>query len=84
MENMVNNSFWGKKRVFITGHTGFKGAWLTLWLKRLGGEVTGYALDPPSKPSLYELTHIADTIHDIRADVRDYDRLEHGVNNYGK
>jgi CDP-glucose 4,6-dehydratase len=82
MENLVNQNFWMKKRVFITGHTGFKGAWLTLWLQRFGAEVTGYSLDPPSKPSLYELAHIKNNINDVRADVRDYHQLKRAVESY--
>jgi len=52
---MLNRSFWNGRRVFLTGHTGFKGSWLSLWLEALGGNVTGYALDPPTQPSLFEL-----------------------------
>lgn len=78
----MNRDFWKGKRVLITGHTGFKGAWLSLWLERLGAEITGYSLDPPSVPSLYELAGIADTIHDVRADVRDYNRLRKTVETY--
>ena len=46
--------FWQGKKVFLTGHTGFKGSWLSLWLQRLGAEVTGYSLAPPTSPSLFE------------------------------
>ena len=51
---MLNRSFWKGRRVFLTGHTGFKGSWLSLWLNALGADVTGYALDPPTQPSLFE------------------------------
>ena len=67
--------FYAGKRVLVTGHTGFKGAWLTLWLKRLGAQVVGYSLEPPTTPSLYGLACIEDAIIDIEADVRDFDRL---------
>jgi nucleoside-diphosphate-sugar epimerase len=50
---MVNRSFWKGRRVFLTGHTGFKGSWLSLWLDALGADVTGFALDPPTQPSLF-------------------------------
>ena len=72
---MVSEGFWKGKRVFITGHTGFKGAWLALWLKQLGAEVTGYSLEPPTPPSLYDLAGIEDVINGIKADVRNFSRL---------
>ncbi len=64
------------KKVMITGHTGFKGAWLTLWLNHLGAEVTGYSLKSPTEPALFEILNLADQIEHIEADVRDYDRLQ--------
>jgi len=67
--------FWRGKRVFLTGHTGFKGAWLSLWLTYLGAEVTGYALAPPTSPSLYDLTRLDQRIHSHIADIRDLDAL---------
>jgi CDP-glucose 4,6-dehydratase len=79
MESMVNQGFWKKKRVFITGHTGFKGAWLTLWLKRLDAEVTGYSLEPPTTPNLYDLARIEELINGIEADIRDFDRLKKAI-----
>lgn len=65
-------SFWKGKKVFLTGHTGFKGSWLCLWLHRMGAEVHGYALVPPTTPSLFELANVSDLLcsHQI-ADVRD-------------
>jgi CDP-glucose 4,6-dehydratase len=70
LEGMEMN-FWKGKRVFITGHTGFKGSWLCLWLYLLGAKVTGYALKPPSKPSLFELCKIDRLVRSKIADVRD-------------
>jgi CDP-glucose 4,6-dehydratase len=67
--------YWRDRRVFLTGHTGFKGAWLSLWLGRLGARVRGYALEPPTVPSLYELASVGDVLESKRADVRDQDRL---------
>jgi len=55
----VDRSFWSGKRVLVTGHTGFKGTWLAIWLQRLGADVTGIALSPNTTPSLFELAHAA-------------------------
>jgi len=73
---MLNRSFWKGRRVFLTGHTGFKGSWLSLWLNALGADVTGYALDPPTQPSLFEQAGVATTVRSIRADIRDFARLK--------
>jgi CDP-glucose 4,6-dehydratase len=72
---MVDSSFWKHKKVFITGHTGFKGSWLCLWLHLLGAKVTGYALQPPTDPSLYDICKIDALITSCLADIRDSDRL---------
>lgn len=66
----IDAAFWQRKRVFLTGHTGFKGGWLSLWLQQLGAEVTGYALAPTS-PSLFELAGVAAGMRSINADLRD-------------
>ena len=55
----MNAAFWQGKRVFLTGHTGFKGGWLSLWLQQLGADVTGYALEAPTTPSLFEVASVA-------------------------
>jgi len=73
---MIKPDFWKGKKVFVTGHTGFKGAWLCLWLEHLGSKVTGYALDPPSDPSLFEMAGIAKTTDSHRGDVTDRAHLE--------
>jgi CDP-glucose 4,6-dehydratase len=62
--------------VFVTGHTGFKGAWLAEWLTTLGAEVTGYALDPPTQPNLFEALELGARLKHVVADIRDRDRLE--------
>lgn len=62
------------KSVLLTGHTGFKGSWLSLWLHRLGAHVTGYALEPPTRPNNYELSGVAELLaSDVRGDIRDRD-----------
>ena len=63
------------KRVFVTGHTGFKGSWLTLWLRELGAEVSGYALAPDGDPTLFSALNLTASCKHVVADVRDYDRL---------
>lgn len=72
----IDPGFWKGKRVFLTGHTGFKGSWLSLWLQRLGAEVHGYALEPPSNPSMFDDCAIGDGMRSEIADVRDADRLQ--------
>jgi len=77
LENLeMNPAFWKGKAVFVTGHTGFKGSWLCLWLQMLGARVTGYALKPPTRPSLFQLAGLARTMKSIVADVRDLARLK--------
>lgn len=74
---MINSfkSIYNGKKVLVTGHTGFKGAWLTLWLTELGADVAGYALEPPTNPSLFDTLKLADRINHNIADVRDADKL---------
>jgi CDP-glucose 4,6-dehydratase len=76
---MLSRSFWKGRRVFLTGHTGFKGSWLSLWLDALGATVTGYALDPPTQPNLFEQAGVAGTVHSIRADIREFPRLKSAI-----
>jgi CDP-glucose 4,6-dehydratase len=72
--------FWRKKRVFLTGHTGFKGSWMALWLQNLGAELTGFALKPHSLPSLFAEANIADGMHSINGDIRDLPSLQKAMN----
>jgi CDP-glucose 4,6-dehydratase len=67
---------WKGRRVFLTGHTGFKGSWLALWLSRRGAKVRGYALDPCTEPNLFNLACVSTVVEDVRGDVRDYSKLE--------
>lgn len=77
---MIDQRFWSGLDVFITGHTGFKGSWLCLWLKSMGARVTGYALDPPTSPNLYEAAEVGSEIEsDIRGDIRDLPRLREAI-----
>lgn len=73
---MINASFWQDRRVLLTGHTGFKGSWLSLWLSRLGSRVTGFAMAPPTDPSLFELANVAALVDDVRGDVRDAEAVK--------
>ncbi len=76
MENLViDRDFWRGRKVFLTGHTGFKGSWLSLWLQELGADVAGYALAPPTDPSLFDLAGVSERMTSEIADVRDLDRL---------
>src|SRR5208337_5199297 len=63
----------------MTGHTGFKGSWLCLWLHQLGARVTGYALDPPTEPNLFDLAELSELTHSIIDDVRDADSLRRSM-----
>ena len=73
---LVNPGAWSGKRVLVTGHTGFKGGWLSLWLHRLGADVTGLALDPPTEPSFFEQTRLQDLVRHEIVDVRDCAQTE--------
>lgn len=70
-----NASFWRGKRVLLTGHTGFKGAWAAIWLSRLGAEVTGIALPPDQEPSLFDLARVGDAVRSKLVDIRDAQAL---------
>jgi len=68
---VVNSEFWRGKRVLLTGHTGFKGSWMALWLQSMGAQVVGYALAPPTSPSLFEEADVAAGMNSVIGDIRD-------------
>lgn len=72
---MVDTKFWQGKRVFLTGHTGFKGSWLALWLADMGATVKGYALVPPTTPSLFEEAKVGELIESEIGDIRDLTQI---------
>ena len=72
----LNPAFWNGKRVLLTGHTGFKGSWLSLWLQSLGAQVVGYALAPPTQPSLFEVAEVGAGMTSIIGDIRDLAQLQ--------
>jgi len=78
----MNQAFWKGKKVFVTGHTGFKGSWLSIWLQQMGAEVVGYSLSERTNPSMFELAHIADGMTSIAADVRDLERIKKELNKH--
>lgn len=71
----VNAAFWNGRRVLLTGHTGFKGSWLSLWLQSMGAQVTGYALAAPTNPSLFEVAEVAKGMTSIVGDIRDLELM---------
>jgi CDP-glucose 4,6-dehydratase len=76
---IVDPGFWRDRRVLVTGHTGFKGSWMALWLQALGARVTGFALDVPTQPSLYELARVHEGMDSVAGDVRDHDAIAAAV-----
>lgn len=76
---MIESTFWEGKHVFITGHTGFKGSWLTLWLHTMGAKVTGYALPPPTDPNMFDLCRIDQLVASRIADVRDLGNIKASI-----
>jgi CDP-glucose 4,6-dehydratase len=73
------SDFYNGRRVFITGHTGFKGSWLCLWLNNMGSEITGYSLAPPTNPNLFDLCRVDGLVKSVMADVRDLDALQNAM-----
>ncbi|KOR31142.1 CDP-glucose 4,6-dehydratase [Achromatium sp. WMS2] len=75
MNGLPDANFWRNKRVLVTGHTGFKGAWLTIWLKHLGAQVTGISIQPPSNPNLFTLANVDSICNSIHCDIRNFYKL---------
>ncbi|MFB2897996.1 CDP-glucose 4,6-dehydratase [Aerosakkonemataceae cyanobacterium BLCC-F50] len=75
----MERNFWQKRRVLLTGHTGFKGSWLSLWLQFLGVELLGYALHPPTNPSLFEVARVAEGMTSAIGDITDYEHLRKAI-----
>ena len=69
-------SFYKGKKVLVTGHTGFKGSWLCRLLLKLGAEVTGYALEPPTQPDLFQLLDVESQMHSVTGDIRDLEKMK--------
>ena len=78
----MNAKLWKSRKVFLTGHTGFKGSWLALWLLSVGADVCGYALDPPTEPSLYRLLALEGELRSIHGDVRELAALESALRDF--
>jgi len=72
---VMNPEFWRKRRILITGHTGFKGSWLALWLESLGAKVVGYSLEPPTQPNFYELANLKEGMESIHGNILDLEHL---------
>jgi len=78
----MDDSFWKGKSVLVTGHTGFKGSWLCLWLQEMGASVVGISLDPPTEPSLYQQAKVADDMLSLRQDIREAEKLIAMIDEY--
>ena len=78
----INTSFWKKKKVFVTGHTGFKGGWLSLWLQSLDAEVFGYSLEPDLPENFYQISNVGSGMESTFGDVRNYNFLLEAFKNF--
>jgi CDP-glucose 4,6-dehydratase len=76
---MKETGFWSGKKVLITGHTGFKGSWLCLWLQAMGAHMIGFSLPPPTKPSMFDLLSLEDEMKSIMADIRDANKIREAL-----
>jgi len=78
----MKENFWKNKKILITGHTGFKGSWLTIWLKKLGADVIGFSNSIPTNPSLFEIADIEDGIKSVVGDIQNYEFLKETISKY--
>lgn len=78
----MNEAFWKGKKVFLTGHTGFKGSWFSIWLKSLGAQLTGYSLLPPTKPSLFEIAKVKECMTSIEGNILDLENFKKVIEKY--
>jgi CDP-glucose 4,6-dehydratase len=78
----MNPDFWKQKKVLLTGHTGFKGSWMSLWLQELGATVVGYSNSIPTNPSLFKVANVEEDMKSIVADVRDLNKLKEEISNF--
>lgn len=78
----LDKNFWAGKKVFITGHTGFKGSWLSFWLNEMGAEVKGYALKPATTPNLFEILSLEKKMDSVFGDIRDYGHLQNEISEF--
>ncbi len=76
LEGVGRLNFWQGKKVLVTGHTGFKGSWLSLWLQKKGADLTGYALEPPGEPNVFNLLDLSQQMVSITGDIRDYNHIK--------
>lgn len=79
---IADRTFWKDKRVFITGHTGFKGSWLSIWLTEMGAIVKGYSLKPSTNPNLFDVTNISSYLESEIGDIRDYNKLKSSIHSF--
>jgi CDP-glucose 4,6-dehydratase len=79
---MHTQKFWNNKKVFLTGHTGFKGSWMSIWLNKLGANVQGYSLAPPSNPSLFQEAEVSSLINSEINDIRSFDELNKSIQEF--